>query len=74
MGPPGVTDATIHGTRLVASVRLSSSTRANVAGGRSAPPGDGETAGYRDGAMRCWYGVPAHMTYGTEVSGSAFFG
>jgi len=26
------------------------------------------------GAIRCWYGVPAHMTYGTDVSGSALFG
>ena len=26
------------------------------------------------GIIRCWYGVPAHMTYGTDVSGSALFG
>lgn len=29
---------------------------------------------YLTGAIRCWYGVPGHMTYGTEVSGSASFG
>jgi len=30
--------------------------------------------GYFTGAIKCWYGVPAHMTYGTFVSGSAAFG
>src|SRR5207253_1043870 len=30
--------------------------------------------GLTTGAMRCWYGVPAHITYATVVSGSAFFG
>lgn len=30
--------------------------------------------GYLTGIIRCWYGVPGHITYGTEVSGSASFG
>jgi len=29
---------------------------------------------YFTGIIRCWYGVPDHITYGTEVSGSASFG
>ena len=30
--------------------------------------------GYFTGIMRCWYGVPAHITYGACTSGSALFG
>ena len=29
---------------------------------------------YLIGTIRCWYGVPAHITYGAPVSGSALFG
>ncbi|GAB2550377.1 hypothetical protein GCM10027065_22180 [Rhodanobacter koreensis] len=31
-------------------------------------------ADYLIGAIKCWYGVPAHITYGAAVSGSGFFG
>jgi hypothetical protein len=30
--------------------------------------------GHRIGIIRCSYGVPAHITYGFDVSGSAPFG
>jgi hypothetical protein len=38
-----------------------------------APAGhDGEDKfAYFTGIIVCWYGVPAHMTYGIEVLGSA---
>ena len=36
--------------------------------------GEGEKRRQRTGAIRCWYGVPAHITYGSFVSGSALFG
>ena len=29
---------------------------------------------YLTGAIKCWYGVPAHITYGCDVSGSGLFG
>ena len=29
---------------------------------------------YLTGIIKCWYGVPAHMTYGTVVSGFAPLG